>query len=134
VKTTLELPDELVVEIKVEAALRKKKLKELVPELVRAGLRAQREAAAPPPGAARRWLAEWVAEGRDATTSLPPSPTAREILDADRDRLEPSHPEADVSSPMTNLAKERGVQHGRRGRGAPAGRAARGARSPRRKR
>jgi len=89
VKTTLELPDELVVEIKVEAALRKKKLKELVPELLRAGLDARREASSPPE-AARRWLAEWVAEGREATAALPPSPTATEIVDADRDRLETS--------------------------------------------
>ncbi|HVF60530.1 MAG TPA: hypothetical protein VNJ70_12060 [Thermoanaerobaculia bacterium] len=41
-KTTIELPDELVVEIKIEAARQKKKLKELVPDLVRAGLGARR--------------------------------------------------------------------------------------------
>lgn len=87
-KTTIELPDELVTEIKIEAAREKKKLKELVPELVRAGLRDRR---APQPvdrAAAARWLDEWVRLGEEVTRDLPPGPTASEILAADRGRLE----------------------------------------------
>ena len=87
-KTTIDLPDELVVEIKIEAARQKKKLKELVPELVRAGLSARRTATAPEGQAMVKWLDEWVALGEAATRGLPPQPTASEILSEDRGRLE----------------------------------------------
>lgn len=87
-KTTIELPDELLTEVKIEAARRHKKLKELVPELVRAGLRANRTAT---PGGSReseRWLEAWVMLGKEATREIASGPTATEILDADRSRLE----------------------------------------------
>ena len=42
-KTTLELPDELMREIKVRAAREDRKLKELVAELLRAGLKVEGE-------------------------------------------------------------------------------------------
>ena len=87
-KTTIELPDELVVEIKIEAARQRKKLKELVPELVRAGLRERRRSPAGGREAAERWLDAWVKAGEEATRHLPPGPTASEILAADRERLE----------------------------------------------
>jgi hypothetical protein len=88
-KTTIDLPDELVIEIKIEAARQKKKLKELVPELVRAGLDARRTAPAAPEGKAMvKWLDEWVALGEAATRGLPRQPTATEILSQDRARLE----------------------------------------------
>jgi hypothetical protein len=88
VKTTIDLPDQLVLEIKIEAARQKKKLKELVPELVRAGLSARRKAAAPEGQAMTKWLDEWVALGEAATRGLPPQPTATEVLSEDRGRLE----------------------------------------------
>lgn len=87
-KTTIDLPDELVIEIKIEAARQKKKLKELVPELVRAGLSARRAAVAPEGQAMAKWLDEWMALGEAATLGLPPQPTATEILSEDRGRLE----------------------------------------------
>jgi hypothetical protein len=87
VKTTIDLPDELVVEIKIEAARQRKKLKELVPELVRAGLTVRRTAALDKTATAK-WLDEWVALGATATSKLPPRPTATEILAEDRGRLE----------------------------------------------
>ena len=87
-KTTIELPDELVTEIKVEAAREKKKLKELVPELVRAGLRVRRAPRRVQRDAAVQWLDEWVRLGAAATRDLPAGPTATEILAADRGRLE----------------------------------------------
>lgn len=87
-KTTLDLPDELVTEIKIEAARRHVKLKELVPELVRAGLRARRAPARGDGAAMARWLEEWVELGAAATRGLPAGPTATEILTADRRRLE----------------------------------------------
>ncbi|MCL4838395.1 MAG: hypothetical protein KJ058_10585 [Thermoanaerobaculia bacterium] len=87
-KTTIELPDELVTEIKIEAARRRLKLKELVPELVRAGLRATREPAPGDRAAAEQWLAEWVRMGAEATHDLPPGPPAGELVAAGRGRLE----------------------------------------------
>lgn len=87
-KTTWELPDELITEIKVEAARQRKKLKELVPELVRAGLSAQRSVATPDAEASARWLEEWVKLGATATRGRPVRPTATEILKDDRERLE----------------------------------------------
>lgn len=83
-KTTVELPDELVTEIKVEAARQRKKLKEFVPELVRAGLSSQRSVASPDPQASALWLEEWVALGATATRGRPLRPTATEILAGDR--------------------------------------------------
>jgi hypothetical protein len=88
VKTTIELPDELLTEVKIEAARRHKKLKELVPELVRAGLRANRT---PTPARGReseRWLEAWVKLGEEATREAASAPTATEILATDRRRLE----------------------------------------------
>lgn len=87
-KTTIELPDELVTEIKIEAAREKRKLKELVPELVRAGLRVRRAPRPVERDAAAKWLEEWVRLGEAATRGLPPGPTATEIVAADRGRLE----------------------------------------------
>jgi len=87
VKTTIDLPEDLVTEIKVEAARQHRKLEDLVPELLRGGLDAHRQVTAPRPDDAKAWLEQWVAVGEAATTGLPPGPTAREILAADRDRL-----------------------------------------------
>lgn len=90
-KTTLEFPDDLLIEVKIEAARRRKKLKDLVPELVRAGLEAQRAGAgadsAQPSDdldAGVRWLEEWMRQGAEWTAAAPPGPSAREILEADR--------------------------------------------------
>ena len=87
-KTTIDLPDELVVAVKIEAARQKKKLKELVPELVRAGLGARRAAGPPEVQAMAQWIDEWVKLGEAATRGLPPRPSATEILAADRSRLD----------------------------------------------
>jgi hypothetical protein len=57
-KTTLDLPDELVRRIKIEAAQSDRKLKDLVAQLLEAGLRARRDgglaAALPKPVKRRR--------------------------------------------------------------------------------
>lgn len=45
-KTTLDLPDELIRRIKVEAAQSDRKLKDLVAQLLEAGLRARRDGGA----------------------------------------------------------------------------------------
>ncbi len=87
-KTTIEFPDDLLTEVKIEAARQHRKLKELVPDLVRAGLRASRMLAPAKIRESELWLEEWVALGKAATQDWPAGPTATEILAADRRRLE----------------------------------------------
>lgn len=91
-KTTFELPDDLLSEVQLEAARRDKKLEELVPELVRAGLRVvQAPDPLPDPLKLRQseqWLEEWTELGKAATQDRPEGPTATEILAAHRRRLE----------------------------------------------
>lgn len=87
-KLTVELPDELMTEIKIEAARQRRKLKQLVPELLRAGLNARRPSNPPDGKAMTKWLDEWVELGESAMQGLPASPTATELLAEDRGRLE----------------------------------------------
>jgi hypothetical protein len=87
-KTTIELPDDLLTEVKIEAARRHKKLKELVPDLVRAGLRVNRMPAPARGRESEQWLKAWVTMGEEATREAPSGPTATEILASDRRRLE----------------------------------------------
>jgi len=87
-KTTIDLPDDLVTEIKIEAARQHRKLNDLVPELLRDGLHAQRLPSQGRAADGRTWLDAWIELGRTATTGLPAHPTATEVLAADRDRLE----------------------------------------------
>lgn len=87
-KTAIELPDDLLTEVKVAAARRHQKLKELVPELVRAGLRANRSIGSAKTRESKQWLEAWLRLGEEATTGLGAGPTATEILAADRRRLE----------------------------------------------
>ena len=87
-KTTIELPDDLLTEVKIEAARRHQKLKELVPELVRAGLRAKRTPAPARGRESERWLEAWVRLGEEAAREAASGPTATEILASDRGRLE----------------------------------------------
>ena len=76
---------------KVLAARERRKLGELMAELVRTGLEYHRTQ--PPVDEARRlaaeqWLADWLKLGEEMLRNAPPGPTASEILAADRNRLE----------------------------------------------
>lgn len=88
-KTTLEFPDDLMMQVKIEAARRRRKLNDLVPELVRAGLEAQRADAIDSRSTAdlaagAQWLDDWLREGAEWSAAAAPGPSAREILEADR--------------------------------------------------
>lgn len=89
-KTTVELPDQLMTEVKVLAAREHRKLGELMAELVRTGLeyRLTRPPDETQRRAAEQWLEEWLRLGEEMLRNIPPSPTATEILAADRNRLE----------------------------------------------
>ena len=89
-KTTIELPDQLMTEVKVLAARERRKLGELMAELVRAGLegRTRPMLTAQQQLSAEQWLEEWLRLGQETLRDAPPGPTATEILAADRSRLE----------------------------------------------
>jgi hypothetical protein len=90
-KTTIELPDQLMTEVKVLAAIERRKLGELMAELVRNGLAHHKTRPAEDENrqrAAQQWLDEWVQLGAATLRDAPPVPTATQILASDRNRLE----------------------------------------------
>jgi hypothetical protein len=85
-KTTLSFPDDLMTEVKHEAVRQHRKLNELVPELVRLGLAAQRQA---PAGShcretADAWLTGWQAAGARIAARKQPAGSLVATLEADR--------------------------------------------------
>jgi len=65
-KTTVDLPDNLMTELKVIAAREHRRLRDVMAEVVRLGLRARRQAKVNGPDAralAEAWLQEWQALG-----------------------------------------------------------------------
>lgn len=89
-KTTIELPDDLMTEVKILAAREKRKLGELMAELVQTGLtsRTHPGAAANPPMDAEQWLAGWLKLADELVQDVSDGPTARDHLDQDRGRLD----------------------------------------------
>ena len=89
-KTTIILPDELMTEVKVLAARERRKLGEMMTDLVQAGIesRARRQ-----PGdesarrrAARAWLAKWERLSDELSAALPDGGSIVEEMIRDRDR------------------------------------------------
>jgi hypothetical protein len=88
-KTTIEMPDDLMTEVKVLAAREQRKLGELMAELVRAGLEERtRGGAAGQPASAEEWLAAWLKLADALMQDAPAGPAARALLDEERGRLE----------------------------------------------
>lgn len=86
-KTTIELPDPLMTEVKILAARERRKLGELMAELVRAGL-ASRSTKADAPVDAELWLDAWLKLADELMQDAPDGPAARTLLDDARNRLE----------------------------------------------
>jgi hypothetical protein len=82
-RTTLDIPDDLYRQVKARAALEGKSVREVTTELYGRWLAGRAESRHD----GEEWLARWVKLG-DSLTELPQSPTVREILEEDRNRLE----------------------------------------------
>lgn len=89
-KTTVDLPEQLIREVTTLAVSEQRQLDEIVAELVRAGIDSRKGLVSQgmQKPTAQEWLDEWVKLGEETLHDAPPSPTATEILDADRNRLE----------------------------------------------
>lgn len=91
-KTTIELPQQLMEKVEKLAAREQRTVDELVTEIVRANI--ERLENRPRPAVSdqqltpEQWMANWLKMADEAMRDAPPGPTAREILEEDRNRLE----------------------------------------------
>lgn len=85
-KATMEIPDDLYRQVKSEAALRGLTIREVTTRLYERWLGEGEEGQAGETPA--EWLQAWLDEADDAISHAPPGRTAREELEADRNRLE----------------------------------------------
>ena len=102
-KATIDIPDGLYRRVKAKSALQGRPVRAVAIELFHRWLEedapvARRdirptednsdEAVQARRRATKAWLDKWLQMGEEAFRDAPPGPTAREILDADRSRLE----------------------------------------------
>lgn len=86
-KATIELPDDLYRRVKAKSALQGRTIREVTMELYQSWLAdVATTASAPSP---EQWLEEWLKLADATMQDAPPGPSAREILEEDRNRLEP---------------------------------------------
>ncbi len=84
-KTTIDLPDQLMTEVELLAIREQRK----VGELVRVGIerRIRPNDQTQQQASANEWLVEWLRLGKETLRNAPSSPTSTEVLDADRNLL-----------------------------------------------
>lgn len=85
-KATIEIPDELYRQVKAKSALEGRAVREVTIELYQTWLTQAPSKSAP--ASAAQWVEEWLRLGEEALRDAVPGPTAREILEDDRNRLE----------------------------------------------
>lgn len=86
-KATIEIPDELYRQVKAKSALQGRAIREVTIELYQAWIK--QDEPANEPLSPEQWLDDWLQLGEKFLRDAPPGPTAREILEEDRNRLEP---------------------------------------------
>lgn len=86
-KATIDIPDDLYRQVKSEAALRGLTIREVTTRLYERWLGEGAEGQARETPA--EWLRSWLDEADEAIRQAPAGRTAREELEADRNRLEP---------------------------------------------
>ncbi len=84
-KATIDVPDDLYRRVKAKSALEGRAVREVTIVLYRRWL-GQEGGAERSPG---EWLENWVRLGDELLRDAPAAPTAREIMEADRNRLDP---------------------------------------------
>ena len=84
-KATINIPDELYRKVKAKSALEGRPVRAVTVELYRRWLEEDASSAGQP---SAQWLETWLRLADEASESAPPRPTAREILERDRDRLD----------------------------------------------
>lgn len=89
-KTIVELPDQLMTEVQVLAELEQRSVGDVLAELVRVGLasRVQEMQQSTNPNDAPKSLAEWYALVDRAMDGAPDGPSARSLLNEERNRLD----------------------------------------------
>ncbi len=86
-KATIDIPDELYRRVKAKSALEGRTIREVTMDLYQSWLvDASTTSSAPSP---EQWLDEWLKLADAAMQDAPPGASAREILEEDRNRLEP---------------------------------------------
>jgi hypothetical protein len=85
-KATIEIPDELYRQVKAKSALQGRAIREVTMELYQHWLADELVPASPQ--SPEEWLEAWIRLGEETLVDVPASPTATEILAADRNRLE----------------------------------------------
>jgi len=85
-KTTLDLPDDLMREVKVRAAREDRKLKEFIPELLQKGLESRNASADTPKPTMKEWMDEWFELGRQIQKASPHGPSMVEDIWESRER------------------------------------------------
>jgi hypothetical protein len=86
-KTTIDIPEDLYRRVKAKSALEGRAVREVTIELYRQWL--ESSAASASTGTPAERLEAWFGAADAALNDAPPGPTAREILQEDRNRLEP---------------------------------------------
>jgi len=85
-KATIEVPDDLYRRVKAKSALQGRTIREVTMELYQTWLLdAPATPAALSPAA---WLEDWLKLADEYMQDAPPGPSARELLEEDRNRLE----------------------------------------------
>lgn len=86
-KTTIDVPDDLYRKVKAKSAIQGRRVRDVTVELFQHWVDKKPEKKAKP-GSAMAWLDEWLQLGEEAGRNAPPGPSAREILEQDRARLD----------------------------------------------
>ncbi len=85
-KATIEVPDELYRRVKAKSALQGRAVREVTVELYQNWL--VEYPAAPPKPSPEQWLENWLELADELMKDAPPGPTARELVEEGRNRLE----------------------------------------------
>ena len=85
-KATIEIPDDLYRRVKAKSALQGRAIREVTMELYQRWL--ADDTARDREGSAQKWLADWMQLGEETLQDATGGPTASEIVQRDRRRLE----------------------------------------------